>query len=37
MIIINQVKMAAILIYGKNPSKIFFTGTAEPSATKIDM
>ena len=28
-------KMAAMPIYGKNPSKIFFAGTAEPIATKI--
>ena len=30
-------KMAAIPIYGKNPPKIFFAGTAEPIATKLDM
>ena len=40
-VIINKpchvTKMAAMPIYGKNPSKIFFEGTAEPIATKIDM
>ena len=30
-------KMAVMPIYGKNPSKIFFAGTAEPIATKLDM
>ena len=30
-------KLAAILIYGKNSSKILFTGTAEPIAMKFDM
>ena len=30
-------KMAAMSIYGKNTSKVFFAGTAEPMATKIDM
>ena len=29
-------KMATMPIYGKNPSKTFFAGTAEPIATKID-
>ena len=35
----HMTKMAAMPIYGKKPSKIFFTGTAEPIAiaTKIDM
>ena len=29
-------KMAAMPIYGKKPSKSFFTGTAEPIALKTD-
>ena len=33
----HMTKMATMPIYGKNPSKIFFTGTAEPFATEIDM
>ena len=33
----HMTKMAAMLIYGKNPSKILFVGTAEPIAAKIDM
>ena len=33
----HMTKMATMLIYGKIPSKIFFTGTAEPIATEIDM
>ena len=33
----HMTKMAAMPIYGKNPSKIFFTGTAEPIEMKIDM
>ena len=33
----HMTKMAAMLIYGKNPSKILFAGTDEPIATKIDM
>ena len=33
----HMTKMATMPIYGKNPSKIFFTGTAEPIATEIDM
>ena len=33
----HMTKMATMQIYGKNPSKIFFTGTAEPIATEIDM
>ena len=40
MIIYNlgpMTKMTAMPTYGKNPSKIFFEGTAEPSATKLDM
>ena len=30
-------KMAAMLIYGKNPSKIFFSGTAGPICMKLGM
>ena len=30
-------KMAAMPIYGKTPSKIFFEGTAEPIAMELDM
>ena len=30
-------KMAAMRIYGKNPSKIFFSGTSGPISTKLDM
>ena len=30
-------KIAAMPIHGKNPSKIFFSGTAEPIAMKLDM
>ena len=31
-------KITAVSIYGKKkPSKIFFVGTAEPIATKLDM
>ena len=37
----HMTKIAAIPIYGKNLSKVFFSkqfaGTAEPIATKIDM
>ena len=33
----HMIKMATMPIYGKNPSKIFFTGTAEPIAMEIDM
>ena len=33
----HMTKMAAMLIYGEKPSKIFFAGTAEPIATKTDM
>ena len=33
----HMTKMTTMPIYGKNPSKIFFTGIAEPIATKIDM
>ena len=30
-------KMAAMPIYGENPSKIFFNGTGEPISTKFGM
>ena len=30
-------KMAAMPIYGKNPSKFFFCGTTGPISTKLDM
>ena len=30
-------KMAAMPIYGKNPSKIFFSGTGELISTKLGM
>ena len=30
----RMTKMAAMPIYGKNPSKIFFTGTGRPISTK---
>ena len=33
----HMTKMAAMLIYSKNPSKIFFSGTAGPISTKIGM
>ena len=33
----DMTKMAVMPIYGKNPSKIFFAGTAELMATKLDM
>ena len=33
----HMTKMAVMPIYGKNPSKIFFTGSTEPIATKLDM
>ena len=33
----HMTKIAAMPIYGKNPSKIFFAGTAEPIAMKTDM
>ena len=33
----HMTKLVSMPIYVKNPSKIFFTGTAEPIATKIDM
>ena len=30
-------KMATMRIYGKNPSKIFFSGTSGPISTKLGM
>ena len=33
----HMTKMATMPIYGKNPAKIFFAGTAEHIAMKIDM
>ena len=30
-------KMAAMPIYGKNPLKIFFSGTGRPISTKLGM
>ena len=33
----HMTKMAAITIHGENTSNIFFAGTAEPIATKIDI
>ena len=30
-------KMAAMPIYGENPSKIFFSGTIEPISAKLGM
>ena len=30
-------KMATMPIQGKNPPKLFFSGTAEPIAVKLDM
>ena len=33
----HMTKMAAMPIYGKNPSKIFFSGTAGPISTKLGM
>ena len=33
----HMTKMATMPIYGKNLSKIFYTGTAEPIAAEIDM
>ena len=31
----HMTKMAAMPIYGKNPSKIFFSGTCGPMSTKL--
>ena len=33
----HMTKMVTMPIYGKNPSKIFYTVTAKPIATEIDM
>ena len=33
----HMTKMAAMPIYGKNPSKIFFSGTNGPISTKLGM
>ena len=33
----HMTKMTAMPVYGKNLSKIFFAGTAEPIATNLDM
>ena len=33
----HMTKMAAMPIYGKNPSKSFFSGTGEPISTKLGM
>ena len=33
----HMTKMAAIPIYGKNPSKIFFSGTGGPISMKLGM
>ena len=33
----HMTKMAATLIYGKNPSKIFLSGTVGPISTKLGM
>ena len=33
----HMTKMAVMPIYGKNPSKIFFTGTTLPFAMKLGM
>ena len=33
----HMTKMAATPIYGKNPSKIFFSGTGGPIPTKLGM
>ena len=33
----HMTKMAAMPIYGKNPSKIFFSRTGRPIFTKLDM
>ena len=33
----HMTKMAAMPIYGKNPSKIFFSGTSGPIFTKLGM
>ena len=33
----HMTKMAAMPIFGKNPSKIFFSGTSRPISTKLGM
>ena len=33
----HMTKMATTLIYDKNPSKIFFSGTGGPISTKLGM
>ena len=33
----HMTKMAATPIYGKNPSKIFFSATGEPISRKLGM
>ena len=33
----HMIKMAAMPIYGKNPSKIFFSGTNGPISMKLGM
>ena len=33
----HMTKMAAMSIYGKNPSKIFFSGIGGPISTKLGM
>ena len=33
----HMTKMATITIYGRNPSKIFFSGTTESISTKLGM
>ena len=33
----HMTKMAAMPIYGKNPSKIFFSGTGGPISMKLGM
>ena len=33
----HMTKMAPMHIYGKNPSKFFFSGTTGPSSTKLGM
>ena len=33
----HMTNMAAMLIYGKNPSKFFFSGTTGPISTKLGM
>ena len=33
----HMTKMAAMPIYGKNPSKIFFSGTCGPISIKLGM